>query len=130
MLERQLFALKAGEKKMIDYVRNKGARVRGKLTWPADATGITIRILDKNSQTVASTSPAGDGTYLTERVAPGTYGFVAYAFKPLTPEQMKRSGLIPPSYHAELTIEVPADGEVTMKDLALEPYERQIDVKK
>jgi hypothetical protein len=124
MLERQLFALKAGERKTIDYVRNKGARVRGKLTWPEDATGIVIRVMDKNSQTVASTSPAGDGTYLTERVAPGTYGLVAYAYKPLTPEQMKRSGLIPPSYHAEMTIDVPADGEVTVKDLELEPIKR------
>jgi len=125
MLERKLFALKAGERKTIDYVRNKGARVRGKLTWPADATGIVIRILGESNATVASTSPAGDGTYLTERIPPGTYGLVAYAFKPLTPEQMKSSGLIVPAYQAQMTIEVPADGEVTVKDLALEPIKRE-----
>jgi hypothetical protein len=124
MLERQLFALKAGERKTIDYVRNKGARVRGKLTWPADATGIVIRILGESNATVASTSPAADGAYLTERIAPGTYGLVAYAYKPLTQEQMKRSGLIAPSYQAQMTIDVPADGEVTVKDLALEPIQR------
>jgi hypothetical protein len=124
MLERQLFALKAGERKIIDYVRNKGARVRGKLTWPEDATGIVIRILGESNATVASTSPAVDGTYLTERIPPGTYGLVAYAYKPLTPEQRKRSGLIPPSYHAQMTIDVPADGEVTVKDLALEPIQQ------
>jgi hypothetical protein len=85
---------------------------------------MVIRILGESNATVASTSPAGDGTYLTERIPPGTYGLVAYAFKPLTPEQMKTSGLIPPSYQVQTTIEVPAEGEVTVKDLALKPIER------
>jgi beta-lactamase regulating signal transducer with metallopeptidase domain len=126
MLERQLFALKAGERKSIDYVREKGARVRGKVTWPADATptGIALRILNEKSGTVASTSPAEDGTFLTERVAPGTYGLVVYAYKPLTPEQMRTTGAIAPSYEAQTMIEVPDDGEVIVKDLILKPIQR------
>ena len=61
------------------------------------------------------------GTFLTERIPPGTYQLLAYAFKPLTPEQMKRTGLTPPSFEAQVRIEVPLEGELAAGELALKP---------
>jgi len=46
----------------------------------------------------ASQSPAEDGTFLTERIAPGTYQLLAYAFKPLTEKRLKNTGAIGPSF--------------------------------
>ena len=69
----------------------------------------------------ASQTAAADGTFLTERIAPGKYLLVAEAYTPLTPEQRFRSGSIRPSHRAEVTIDVPADGELKVDDLALKP---------
>jgi hypothetical protein len=123
MLERQFFELKAGGTKSIRYVRKEGAKVRGKVTWPADAklSGIVIRVVSEKSETYASLAPGEDGTFLTERVPPGTYQLLAYAYKPLTPEQMRNTSPIAPSYHAQVTIKVPASGELKAADLELKP---------
>ena len=71
--------------------------------------------------TYASQTAAADGTFLTERIAPGKYLLVADAYAPLTPEQRFRTGLITPSFHAQVPIEVPAEGELKVADLALKP---------
>jgi hypothetical protein len=135
MLERQFFELKAGETKSIHFVREKGARVRGKATWPADTKlmGIVISVRSEKAEknpfderewttTYASQTAAADGTFLTERIAPGKYLLVADAYAPLTPEQRSRTGgHVAPSFHAQVTIEVPSDGELKVADLALKP---------
>ncbi len=134
MLERQFFELKAGETKFIHFVREKGARVRGKATWPADTKlmGIVISVRSEKAEkspfnahewttTYASQTAAADGTFLTERIAPGKYLLVADAYTPLTPEQRFRTGVIGPSHRAQITIDVPADGELKVGDLALKP---------
>jgi hypothetical protein len=123
MLEREIFELKAGEKKTIQYLRGKGARVRGKMTWPADAklSSIVVAVLSQEGSVYSSQHPAEDGSFLTERIPAGTQHLEAYAFKVLGPEEMMRSGPIPPSYLAQVTIEVPAEGELTVKDLELKP---------
>jgi hypothetical protein len=137
MLERHMFELKPGEVKAIDYVRKSGARVRGKVTWPADAKieSIVVSVVGEEvhkspfdqfewNTVYAALSPGEDGAFLTERISPGTYQLQAYAFKPLTPEQQRRTGAIAPSYHAQLKIEVPAEGELAVADLALKAIER------
>jgi hypothetical protein len=124
MVELRYFELKAGDTKSIRYVRDTGARVRSKLILPPDATGVTIKILSEKSETVASNGAAADGTFLTERIAPGKYVLLAYAYKPLTDKQARRSGLIGPAYDAQMTIEVPDEGELTVKDLILKPIRR------
>ncbi len=134
MLDRQFFELKAGETKSIHYVREKGARVRGKATWPADTKlmGIVISIQSERAEkgpfdqhewttTYASQTAAADGAFLTERIAPGKSLRVAEGYTPLTPEQRFRTGEIGPSHRAQIRIVVPADGELTVRDLPLKP---------
>jgi hypothetical protein len=134
MLERQFLELKAGETKAIDFVREKGARVRGKVTWPADTKlmGIVVSVRSEKAEkdpfsghewttSYASQTAAADGTFLTERIAPGKYLLVAEAYTPLTPEQRVRTGFVGPSHRAQFTIDVPADGELKLGDLALKP---------
>jgi hypothetical protein len=132
MLELMMFEIKSGEVKTIEYVRPQGARVRGKVTWPDDAklTSINVTVVgeavnkspffDYQWNTVyAQAVPAADGAFLTERIPPGRHQLVAYAFRELAPEERKRSGAIAPSYQAQMTIEVPADGELNVDDLVL-----------
>ncbi|MBC7820334.1 MAG: hypothetical protein IAG10_25910, partial [Planctomycetaceae bacterium] len=132
MLERQFLELKPGETKTINYVRAKGARVRGKLTLPAEKLmGIAVSISSEKAEkdpfdkrewttTFASQTAAEDGSYLTERLAPGTYTLSASAYTPLTPEQQSRTGLIRPTYGASAKIEVPESGELVVPELKLE----------
>jgi len=46
MLDREFFEIKAGETKTIRWVRDKGARLRGKITWPAGTSlaGIVVSV--------------------------------------------------------------------------------------
>jgi beta-lactamase regulating signal transducer with metallopeptidase domain len=133
MLERQFFELKAGETKSIHFVREKGARVRGKATWPADTklVGIVISVRSEKAEKspfnehewvtiYASHAAAADGTFLTERIAPGKYLLVADGYSPRT-DPPESTRLHVPSFHAQVTIEVPAEGELKAGDLALKP---------
>ena len=134
MLERQFFELKAGETKSIRYVRDKGSKIRGKVTWPANTKlmGIVVSVrsekaepspFDKHEWTTsyASQTAAEDGTFLTERIAPGKYLLVADAYTPIPEEDRFRTGVIGPSHRAEIKIEVGTDGELTVPDLVLKP---------
>ena len=69
----------------------------------------------------ASQTAAADGTFLTERIAPGKYLLVAEAYTPLTPEQRFRTAASVPRIEPRSTIEVPADGELKVDDLVLKP---------
>jgi hypothetical protein len=119
MLELQTLEIKSGEVKTINYIRPKGARVRGKVTWPADAKLMSIQVDVTSDKVYAALSPGSDGTFLTERIPPGKHHIVAYAYKELTPQEMKMSGLIAPSFHADVTIDVPEEGEVKAPNLEL-----------
>jgi hypothetical protein len=134
MLERTFFEVKAGETKAIRFVRDKGARIRGKAIWPTDAKlmGIIVSVrglLDEKSPfdnyewpvVYASQTAAEDGSFQTERILPGKYRLVAEAYTSLTPEQRFRSGGILPSYRVQVTIDVPAEGELKVDDLLLKP---------
>jgi beta-lactamase regulating signal transducer with metallopeptidase domain len=132
MLEREFLELKPGETKTINYVRDKGARVRGQLALPAEKLmGIVVQISSEKAEkdpfdghewttTYASQTANADGSYLTERLAPGAYSLSAQAYVPLTPEQQLRTGLIRPTYGVSARIEVPESGELVVPELKLE----------
>jgi hypothetical protein len=67
----------------------------------------------------AALTPAKDGTFLTERIPPGTYELAAYGSAPSTSKKGLYSGCSGPSFYAAVTIEVPAEGEVKVEDLVL-----------
>jgi len=134
MLERQYFELQAGESKAVQFIREQGSRVRGKVTLPEETKlmGIIISIQSEKAEkgpydvyeyptTYASQTAAADGTFLTERIAPGEYLLVATAHTPLTDEQRFLTGIIGPSFQAQVTIEVSDDGELLVPDLVLKP---------
>lgn len=138
ILDQHIFDLKPGESKTIDYVRSKGARIRGKVTWAKDLKpqGIIVSIHGEESfkgpfnstwqRTYTSINPAADGTFLTERIPPGTYQLIAYAFAPLTEAQKFRTGAIAASFHAEpKRIVVPDKGELKVDDLVLKANMRK-----
>jgi hypothetical protein len=134
MLEREFFELRAGETKAISFVRDRGVRIRGKATPPTDTklmgTIISVRsLLDQKSPfdnhewpvVYASQTATEDGSFQTERILPGKYLLVAESYTPLTREQRFRTGRISPSHRAQVTIDVPAEGELKVDDLVLQP---------
>ena len=136
MLERQFFELGAGEQKSIQFVRKQGVRVRGKVALPEgtelQGTIVSIRsLLDQKDPSgnhewpivYASQTTGEDGSFLTERIPPGKYLLVAEAYRTLTQEEQFRTGIILPSFVAEKTIDVPADGEPLELSIELEGAE-------
>lgn len=132
MLDREFFEIAAGETRPIDWVRETGARLRGKVTWPegADLAGILVSVKASAAEkspfdehewqtTYSSQKTAEDGSFLTERISPGRYLLTAEAFQPLTPEQKMRTGLIGPAFRAEIEVDVPAAGEVALPEIRL-----------
>jgi hypothetical protein len=132
MLERQFMELKSGQTTKINWVRERGARVRGKVTWPADRAldGVIVSIRAEKDEkdpfdghdwrtVYASHVAAADGTFLTERIAPGSYLVKAEAYEPRKPEDRARLGHTAPSLVGEMKIEVPAEGELKLPDLPL-----------
>ncbi len=132
MLDRQFFEIRPGETKTIRFVREKGSPLRGKVTGPEGTklSGVVVSInsLDRWKDpfdghqwdtTFASTKAATDGSFTTERIAPGRYLLTAEGYVPLTPQQRYSTGLITPTYTAQMTIDVPESGEVTVPDLKL-----------
>ena len=80
---------------------------------------LATSFLNEKNEVLASISPGGDGSFLTERIPPGTYELAAYAYQPLTGKEALYSGFSRPTLYAAVTIKVPAEGEVKVDDLAL-----------
>jgi len=138
MLERQFLELKPGETRTIQHVRQKGARLRGRVTWPegTELAGVVVSVKSEKTEkdpfggrewqtTYDSRTTAKDGGFLTERIAPGRYLLVAEGYTPLTDEQ-RSFGAIGPAFRAETTVQVPESGEVTVPDLPLAPEKGSI----
>jgi hypothetical protein len=136
MLEREFFEVKAGQTKTINYKRDKGARLRGKVTWPEGTklSGVVVSVralLDQKGPfdnhewpiDYASQTAAADGTFLTERIPPGKYFLTAEGYTPLSHEQGFRTGVQGPSHRVQITVDVPAKGEVMLPELALKSTE-------
>src|SRR5262249_29961264 len=92
MIDRQFFQIQAGETKSIRWVREEGARLRGKVILPKDVklSGVMVAVMSEEAKrnpfkksewptTHASQTTAADGTFLTERIAKGRYCLVASA---------------------------------------------------
>ncbi|MCA9061441.1 MAG: hypothetical protein KDA96_00200 [Planctomycetaceae bacterium] len=133
MLNRQFIELQAGESLSIDWNRKIGARVSGRAIVPDNpqlmGTIVSIRSLENQKDPFSnyesplyysSQTTTDVGGFRTERIPPGKYRLVAEAYVPLTPEQMFRSGGILPTYRAEVTIDVPVEGEVKIDDLVMQ----------
>jgi hypothetical protein len=133
MLDRQFLELKAGETRTIRFVREKGARARGKVIRPEGTklAGVVVTVKSEKTEKdpfeghewqteFASDTVAEDGTFRTELIPPGRHLVVAEGYTPLTPEQRFRTGVIVPAFRAEVTVDVPATGEVVVPDLRLE----------
>ncbi len=132
MLDRQFVEIKAGEAREIDMVREKGGRIRGKVSWPEgkQLQGVIVSVSAEKAEKQAdshewqtefsSQVATEDGSYLTERIPPGRYLLRAKGYSPLTPEQRVRSGILGPAVQAELQIEVLETGEITAPELKLQ----------
>ena len=132
MLDRQFVEIKAGEAREIDMVREKGGRIRGKVSWPEgkQLQGVIVSVSAEKAEKEADGSKwkteyssqvaAEDGSYLTERIPPGRYLLQAKGYLPLTPEQRVRSGIIGPAMQAEMKIEVQETGEISAPELKLQ----------
>lgn len=136
MLDREFIELKAGQTKTIRWVRDRGARLRGKVVLPAatEMSGVIISVNAEKAVKIpldghewqtkyASLVVEGDGTFLTERIAPGTYIVKADGYKKQKADDPARlgSGLTVPSHGATLKVVVPAEGELKLEDLILKP---------
>ena len=134
MVDREFFELEAGETRSIRWVREKGARLRGKVILPKDVklSGIMVSVMSEKAErdpfekhewqtTHASQTTAADGSFVTERIAKGRYRLVASAYTPLTDTQRMSTGLVGPAFQVETTIDVPASGELAVPDLELRP---------
>jgi hypothetical protein len=132
MLDREFFEIAAGETKTIRFVREKGARLKGRVTWPEGVTlmGTVVSVRSKEPGkspfdnhdwpiTYSSQVALADGSFITERIPPGKQLIIAEAYVPLTPEQRFRTGIIGPTYRAEIEVDVPESGELTVADLDL-----------
>lgn len=130
ILDREFLELKPGETKTIRFVRESGARLRGKITWPEGTklAGIivSVRSEDKKkdpfngfeSYTIySSRTIAENGTFHTERISPGRYRLLAEAYAPL--RIRANTGRTVPAYRVETTVDVPRSCEVVVPDLML-----------
>jgi beta-lactamase regulating signal transducer with metallopeptidase domain len=138
MLDREFFEIAAGETKTIRFVREKGARMKGRVTWPEGVTlmGTVVSVRSKEPgkspfdnhdwpTTYSSQVALGDGSFITERIPPGKQLIIAEAYVPLTPEQKFRTGVIGPRYRAEIEVDVPESGELTVPNLVLAAGKRE-----
>jgi beta-lactamase regulating signal transducer with metallopeptidase domain len=138
MLDREFFEIAPGETKTIRFVREKGARLKGRVTWPEGVTlmGTVVSVRSKESkkgpfddfdwETEYSSQVAlGDGSFITERIPPGKQRITAEAYIPLTPEQRFRTGIIGPTYRAEVEVDVPESGELAVPNLELAVPKRE-----
>ena len=135
-LDRQRFKLAAGEIKAIDFTRPKGQPVTGTVSGLKEA-GLKTAVVNicsedaKDDQSVTdldvtlfdSRLCAADGTFTTERLAPGRYKIIVEGYV-ITPERLQLSGIIRPSYLAITTVTVPAEGEAPKVEVKLEDAEK------
>lgn len=122
-LDRQRFKLAAGETKTIDFTRPTGQPVSGTVLGLKEA-GLKTAVVNVCSADAKLDRPlsylsttvfdsrlcAADGTFTTERLAPGRYKIIVEGYV-VTPERLRISGEILPSYLAVATVTVPKTGE-------------------
>lgn len=135
--DRTTVIIEAGKTAEAAFVRKEGAAVSGKITGIAEDEKIESAIALVHGAEL----PAGerqmfapvfdavtvkDGVFKTSKLAPGIYNIHVQVYKPLTPAQMRMSGMQMPDYEGGAKVSVPASGEgpqivIEMKSTAKPP---------
>ncbi len=120
--DRTTVIVEAGKTAEGAFVRTEGARVSGKIKGIAEDEKIESAMALVHPAEL----PAGerqmfapiydavsvkDGAFKTCKLAPGTYTVHVQVYKPLTPAQMRMSGIQMPDYEGGAKVTVPASGE-------------------
>jgi len=115
--------LRPGESQTLKFVRPKGARLVGEVDLPDGVKlyGTLIKVKSAKKMIdptdgkerdveVAGVALKEDGTYETERIAPGKYIVTAEAYAEPDEKDRFRSGRMGPNFTAQAEIDVPAGG--------------------
>jgi hypothetical protein len=120
--DRTTVTIESGKTAEAAFVRKEGARVSGKITGIAEDEKIESAMALVHGAEL----PAGerqmfapvfdavtvkDGVFKTSKLAPGIYTIHVQVYKPLTPAQMRMSGIQMPDYEGGAKVTVPAGGE-------------------
>ncbi|MGE0378899.1 MAG: M56 family metallopeptidase, partial [Planctomycetaceae bacterium] len=140
-IDGQVVQLPAGEMKSVRFVRDRGARIRGRVVTPAGTNLEAVAVSVMSEEPVESSFPfrgmrmtyamhrvGDDGSFHTERILPGRYVLVAEAFEPQF--NPLGGGGFPfggggglfgpkPDFRAEVPVAVPESGELTVPDIVL-----------
>jgi hypothetical protein len=122
-LDEQFVELRAGETTHIRFVRDKGARIRGKVTWPPGAklAGVLVWVRSgwAGGDCLDCRRIGADGRFVTERVPAGRYVLEVEAYRTLPRERLLESSPVGPDFILDATVDVPESGEVQVPDSAL-----------
>lgn len=148
MIDRTWVELKPGETTELNFVRTNAKPVTGMVRWPESVklSGIILSInaIDKeqppwgggeyatkfDSQLVAgkpqvAVIEGNEASFKTEAMEPGRYMINVSAYRPMTAEEMRFSGIRGPDFVATKEIVVTEEGEVNMLSIELEAVERR-----
>mgnify|MGYP003663111116 CR=1 FL=1 len=130
-LDRQLFTLKAGDKKQIIFARAKGQRIKGLVTNMAEfkPNRTIIEICSPNAKdtdrgrgldvTVFDAHQCNDGKFETDALEPGRYVAIVSGYDAWTEGQMFSSGLPRPHFIGSVEFAVLAESEAEPIELKL-----------
>jgi hypothetical protein len=130
----------------LNFVRKKANRVSGVVTWPKDTKLAGVILSIKSLE--AAPDPWGGHSYTTtfdskliagkpqvkvieaksaefktEALAPGKYQIEVIAYSPMTPEEMRLSGIRRPDFTASQTVTVTENSGPNMVVIKLKPRE-------
>lgn len=143
MIDRVFVEVKAGETTKIDFSRPKGRRVAGVVQWSkgSELAGVMMNIKsmepvadpwDKHKMDVTFDSqllagkpqqkmiPRTDAAFKTEPLVPGKYRIQIVAYKAMTPQEMRFTGIRRPDFDITKEIEVTENGAPNMLVIELD----------
>lgn len=143
MIDRTFIELKAGESQELKFVRKKANRISGVVTWPKDAKLAGVILSVKSLESIPD--PWGGHSYTTtfdskliagkaqvnliegksvefktEALVPGKYQVEVIAYTPMTPAEMRLSGIRRPDYTTSQTVTVTESSGPNMVVIKLE----------
>lgn len=120
--DRTSVIIESGKTTEASFVRKEGTAVSGKIT----GIDATVKIESAMALVHPAELPAGErqmfapifdlvevknGAFKTSKLSPGTYNVHVQVYLPLTPAQMRMSGLQMPDYEGGAKVTVPASGD-------------------
>jgi uncharacterized protein (TIGR03067 family) len=131
-LDRRKFKLKDGETVAIDFIRPKSRPVKGRVLGLKEAKleQAVVCVCSENAKDDESTGSLDvtifdarrcdkDGSFQTERLAPGKYALLAQGYEPWTEEELRFTGIRRPRYLGLAKLTVPETGEVPAIEVTL-----------